>query len=671
MKIRLILLYLSMMPLLALAEEMDEFVTPAISVLGRTGEEKSGTGAHTPTVSEISGLRLERKRAATLGETISREAGVTSSFFGPNASRPVIRGMDGERLKILQDGLGTQDASGTSPDHSVSLDPLLIERIEIVRGSGSLLYGNSAIGGAVNTVSSRIPEKLEFGTLLKENSRLSSNDLGRSMGLVFGKSFGRVALHLDGMTRASNDYEVPGFLRSLRLREAAPLAAGTEEAHGRVPNSGAQALEAGIGTSYVLDNGYMGASFSAFGTQYGTVAEPDITIHMNRQRLESSSELRQLGELESVRIKSVVSRYQHQEIEGGDQIATTFMNIATENRVEFKHRPMAAFSGILGIHQKYFNLSVAGEEAFIPTTQNSSLAAFLHEEGALGDFTPSFGLRFDPSWIYAQTDSRFGSSVKWYAPGSMAIGALYRVGAGFSLGLNSSLTSRAPNYQELFANGPHLATGIFEVGRSEFALEVGRSLELSVLHESQSGQGRINLFAQSFANYIALNPTGTTDASWLLPIYEYQAVNAFFAGAETEYHQRLPWKVGPGFFEVDGKIDFVRGLIFTDTTTSLPRITPIRETLGITYRVPWALAEAELQRSEKQLMTAPGELPTDAYTLLNVGIEVPLEISVVNLRLLARLNNVFDAEARNHVSVLKDRAPLPGRNFIVGLQGQL
>lgn len=659
------------------ASPVQDYVTPEITVLGPTSADKRSVNDYVPTVSELSGLKLNRRKQATLGETLSREAGVSSSYFGPNASRPVIRGLEGERIRILQNGIGTLDASGTSPDHAVSLDPFLIDRVEIVRGSAALLYGNSAVGGVVNTVNGRIPDRLQFDELLKLDLRGSSVDAQRAGGAILHGSAGRFAFHLDGVFRRTNNYKIPDFARSEPLRAQTPLAAGENEMRSRVDNSASETLDGALGASYVTELGYLGASFAGYRTQYGTVAEPDVTIDLNRQRVDVSGERRELGPIEALRFKGAVSHYRHQELNKG-AIGTTFRNRGAEARIDARHVPVAkgiagssGLAGTIGAQTQYFDFSAAGDEAFLPTTHNSSIAMFAYEELPIGDWTPSLGARVDRSAVESIESASFGPGrTQTYWSPSVSLGALYKLHPEYSFALNASFTERAPNYQELFANGPHIATGIHEIGDRGLSQELSRSAELSLRHKTTVAEGRVSFFVQDFSRFIALAPRGVNDATSGLAIYDYAPIEATLFGAEVEYRRQLPWRVWKGVFEIEARFDWVRGRDRTHRA-NLPRMTPVRESIGLAYQTSAFTIEAEVQRSEAQGLVAQGELPTSSYTMLNLGLEVPFATSFGTFRAIARANNLNDVDARTHVSFLKDRAPLPGRNFLLGLQAVL
>ncbi len=651
------------------AHAADEFVVPEITVLGQS-ESKKSVGEYLPTVTEISGRKLEHKKESTLGETLSKEAGVTSSFFGPNSSRPVIRGLDGERVRILQNGIGTQDASGTSPDHAVPVDPFLVERVEIVRGSAALLYGSSAIGGVVNTINTRIPDRLNIEPSVRASTKISSVDFGRSAGFMVNKNAGPFSLHFDWIGRKSNNYSIPGYARSARLRSLDPLSKDETEITLKVPNSQSQALDGAVGGSYIFNTGYLGASVSGYDGLYGTVAEPDVTIDMKRQRLDLAGEVRDLSWAQSARYKGAMSHYKHQEFEG-DEIGTTFRNRGIENRLDIKHRKLGLIEGVVGAQQQYSKFSAIGEEAFLPTTDSSSLAIFSYEELPLGNWVPSLGARVDRSWVQSLDDDKFGASeTKLFWAPSVSGGVLYHLTPEFNLGFQETLTQRAPNYQELFADGQHVATGVFEKGDRNLKNEIGNSHELSLRHKTQTGEGRISTFLQDYSRFIAVLPTSEIDEETHLPVFQYSPIRARLYGAEFEYRQQLPWRLASGFFELDGKIDLVRGLNRSNST-HLSRIPPMRESLAVNYRVNALSTMVEYQRSEAQGLVAKNEITTDAYQWVNLGAETPVNTFFGVLHFQAKVNNLFNVEARNHVSFLKDRAPLPGRNFVLSVQASL
>jgi iron complex outermembrane receptor protein len=643
-----------------------DLAVPEITVMGEST--KTSPLDYAPTVSELSGKRLQRRQQSTVGETLSRETGVNSSQFGPNASRPVIRGLDGERIRILQNGTGVLDASAASQDHAIALDPLAVERFEIVRGPAALLYGSSAVGGVVNMITRRIPETMPGAFEGKLDSRYSTVDQGRSGGLVAEAGvLGNWAFHFDGGARGAENYKIPGFARTEALRSD-PASVVTTEDNGEVTNSFNRTWNGALGGSYIFSNGFVGASYARYGSLYGTVAEKGVSIDMNSQRVDVAGALRGLGWVESAKLKTTISDYRHQEIANGT-VGTTFKNRGNESRLEFKHQRTGVFDGLFGLQSNTFKFEALGDEAFLPSTDNQTYSAFVFEEATFGSFKPSLGLRGDLAKVDASAWDKGGAQTRDFTGGSASLGLIYELTQTNSVVLNSSYTERAPNYQEIFANGPHIATRQFEIGDPNIGKERSKAVELSLRHKEETSQGSVGLFVQDFNGFIALTPAGTVDPGTQLNLYNYRSVDAILYGAEAEVRHQFENLIPGGVVELEVKADFVRSRNHA-TGASLPRIPPLRETVGVSYRTDRYTVDVEAQRSERQTQLAANETETPAYTFLNAGVEAPITIDQATLSLFARATNLLDAEARNHVSILKDIAPLPGRNFTIGLQAR-
>lgn len=647
----------------AVAQSSDMTV-PEITVMGEST--KTSPLDYAPTVTELSGQRLQRRQQSTVGETLSREAGVTSTQFGPNASRPVIRGLDGERIRILQNGTGVLDASAASPDHAIALDPLAVERFEIIRGPAALLYGSSAVGGVVNMVTRRIPETMPSRFEGKLDTRYSTVDQGRSGGVVAETGvLGNWAFHFDGGARGADDYKIPGFARTQTLRDAGPPETGVED-NGVVTNSFNRTWNGALGSSYIFSNGFVGASYGRYGSLYGTVAEKGVSIDMKQERVDVAGAVRGLGWIDSAKLKTTLSDYRHQEIAGG-AVGTTFNNRGNESRLEFKHRRTGIVDGLFGLQSNVFKFEALGDEAFLPTTDNKTYSAFVFEEADFGAFKPSVGVRGDLAKVDAASWAKAEARSRDFTGGSASLGLIYQLNETKSVVLNSSYTERAPNYQELYADGPHIATRAFERGDANLGKEFSRAVELSFRHKEVTSQGSLGVFLQDFNGFIALSPTGTQEDNQ--DLYLYQSVDAKLYGAEADFRHQFEGLIPGGVLELELKADFVQSRNNL-SGGSLPRIPPLRETVGLSYRTDRYTLDVEAQRSERQTQLAANERETPAYTFLNAGVEAPITIDQTTLSLFARATNLLDSEARNHVSILKEIAPLPGRNFTFGLQAR-
>ncbi len=618
--------------------------------------------------SVLTDRELAARLQPTLGETLNRLPGVGSTSFGPNASRPVIRGLDGDHIRILENGIGLIDASATSVDHSVSTDPLTIRSIEVVRGPAALLYGPSAVGGVVNVMNNRIPDarigKAVTGAI---EGRYGSADDFRSGGAVIEGGSKGLAYHIDGFTRRSGDLRIPGFARSERLRALEPLAPGGVEAKDRLPNSQGKADGGAVGLSYVWDKGYVGASVSGFNNVYGTVAEEDVTLRLYQRRVDLAGEFIAPAEkITKITYKLGLSDYRHTEYEGV-ATGTVFDNRGHDGRVELLHAPLGRLEGAIGFETQGSDFSALGAEGFLPKTSTAIQSGFVFEELDLDPVRLQFGGRFDHNGVEAEEDPAFGPAAsREITTGSGSAGVVYTFLKDYAAALSVAYTQRAPNYQELYADGSHIATRAFEVGDRNLGVEDSVGLDFSLRRRAGWVTGSIGVFYNRFDRFISLMPAGTTDAASGLPLYDYSGVPAEFYGAEAEAVFHLV-DTEPQKLHLDLRFDRLEARDRA-TGTPLPRISPMRFGGGLGYdRGPFG-ARIDALRHEAQDRLAAGELPTDGYTMVDATVTYRFAWSGVQFDLMARGVNLLDQEARNHVSFLKDIAPLGGRGAVVSLR---
>jgi len=604
----------------------------------------------------------------TLGETLNTLPGVGSTSFGPNASRPVIRGLDGDHIRILENGVGLIDASATSVDHAVGTDPLTIRSVEVVRGPAALLYGPAAVGGVVNVINNRIPDarigKAVTGAI---EGRYGSADESRSGGAVIEGGSRGFAYHLDGFTRESGDLRIPGFARSERLRALEPLAPGETEAEDRLPNSQGKADGGAVGLSYVWDKGHVGASVSGFNNVYGTVAEEDVTIRLHQRRVDVAGEFIAPSEkINKITYKLGLSDYRHTEYEG-PTAGTVFENRGLDGRSELLHAPFGRLQGAIGFEIQRSDFSALGAEGFLPKTSSAIDSGFFFEELDLDPVRFQFGGRVDHNGVEAAADPAFGPAAsRDITTGSGSGGVVYTFLENYAAALTAAYTQRAPNYQELYADGPHMATRADEVGDRNLGVEDSVGLDFSLRRRAGRVTGNIGVFYHRFDRFISLMPTGTTDAASGLPIYAYEGVPAEFYGAEAEvvFHlvdsekQKLHLDLRPDRLEARDR----------STGPPLPRVSPMRFGGGLRYDPGPFGARIDVLHHEAQDRLAAGELPTDGYTMVDATVTYRFTWTGVQFDLMARGVNLLDQEARNHVSFLKDIAPLGGRGATVSLR---
>lgn len=610
-------------------------------------------------VSVLNGRELTFKRESTLGDTLNGIPGVSATSFGPNSSRPVIRGLDAERVRILQNGLGILDAASLSFDHAVSLDPLVVEQIEVVRGPAALLYGGSAMGGVVNAIDHRIPtEKLEGMAGRAEASFGGANSQNNAAGVIdIGN--GQFAIHADAYTRKSSDLDIPGFAVSKRKSQAD----GTQRnKRGRLANSSADSEGGALGTSITFDNGYAGISYSGFDNNYGTVADEAVRIDMKSDRWDFASEIKELnGIFNRVKVKLAHTDYKHQELEGG-AVGTTFKNRGMEGSLELGHADIGPLKGVLGIQFQNSNFKALGDEAFVPGVNTVSRGAYLYEELELDKLKLTFGGRVDRVNVDSKADANFGTAQNnSFTPISYAFGGLYSLDSNWSVTTNLSHNERAPSYFELYANGTHVATGQFEIGNSNFSEERSNGIDAQLRWKEGRNSFNFGAYYTRFSNFIGLLNTGATDLESGLPIAQFTSFSATFRGLEADgrFNVADNW-------DLTVRGDYVRATN-RDTGDALPRISPLRLGAGLHYQKERFGARLDVLRAFKQDRTTENELATDGYT--NVSLVATYKLpTTMSLEAFAKANNLLDEEIREHTSFLKDIAPQAGRSILIGLR---
>lgn len=613
-------------------------------------------------VSVLNGRELTFKRESTLGDTLNGIPGVSATSFGPNSSRPVIRGLDAERVRIMQNGLGILDAASLSFDHAVSLDPLVVEQIEVVRGPAALLYGGSAMGGVVNAIDHRIPtEKLEGMAGRAEASFGGANSQNNGAGVIdIGN--GKFAIHADAYTRKSSDLDIPGFAVSKRKSQAD----GTpRDNRGRLVNSSSESDGGALGASITFDNGYAGVSYSGFNNNYGTVADEAVRVDMKSDRWDFASEIKELnGIFNRVKLKLAHTDYKHQELEGGE-VGTTFKNRGMEGSLELGHADIGVLKGVLGMQFQNSNFEALGDEAFVPGVNTVSKAAYIYEELGLDKLKITFGGRLERVDVDSKADAKFGTAQNnSFNPMSYALGGLYTFDANWALATNLSHNERAPSYFELYANGAHVATGQFEIGNSNFSEERSNGIDAQLRWKDEKNSFNVGAYYTRFSNFIGLFNTGNqieVEPGEFLPEAIFDNVRAEFKGLEADGRFNIADN-----WDMTVRGDYVRATN-RDTGEALPRISPLRIGAGLQYQKERFGARLDVLRAFKQDRTTDNELATDGYT--NVSLLATYKLpTTMNLELFAKANNLLDQEIREHTSFLKDIAPQAGRAVLIGLR---
>jgi len=619
--------------------------------------------------SVLEGDDLLLQQHASLGETLNKQPGVASTWFGPGASRPVIRGLDGDRIRILRNGVGALDASSLSYDHAVPLDPINVDRVEIVRGPAALLYGGNAIGGVVNTFDNRIPDSPIDGIHGAGELRYGGADTTRSSAGKLEAGNGEFALHLDASSRSFNDLRIPGYARSSKVRDADEP--GSKH---RLENSDGRQDGGAIGGSYHWDHGYAGLSYSRYDSNYGSVAESGVRLDMKQDHYAFASELRDLdGPFTSVKLDAGYTDYEHREIEDGE-VGTTFKNKGYEARIEARHQPLGPVEGVVGVQVNRNEFSALGEEAFVPQTDTDSLALFMLEQWqATERLNLSLGARLEHTRVdpdakgnenFADADS--SSSFNAF---SLSSGAVYQLDPVWALAASLGYTERAPTFYELYANGAHVATGAYEVGDASLNKEKAISADLALRFDNGTHKGSVGVFYSHFRNYIGLIDSGNThvtDEGDEFPELLYQGVRARFYGVEAQDRwQLLKNQYGSFALELSGDYTRAKNL---DSGEPLPRIAPLRLNSGLVWELDRWQARVDVQHASSQHRKPSNETSTDGYTTLGASVGYRFDIGKSEWLAFVRGENLTDQTVRYASSILRDIAPAPGRSVEVGLR---
>jgi iron complex outermembrane receptor protein len=651
-----------------------------IVVTGALRDRAPGEIAQSVTV--VRGEELERIRAANLGETLANQLGVSSSYFGAGASRPIIRGLAGARVQTLEDGLDSMDAATVSDDHAVTIEPIAADQIEIFRGPTTLLYGSGAVGGVVNTVTTRIPTRVPEGGF-EGAFELRGDSVADTRGAAvrLDGGGGQFAWHLDAGRRDSSDYEIPGYAHS----DVDPATADADEAYGVLENSAAESESAAFGASWIGDKGFLGVGINTFDSLYGIPGhgheheesegeeeggeaghdEEAVRIDLERRRIDVRGGLEGLsGAVEGVNLRIGVSDYEHVELEG-EEVGTRFTNDATELRVELLHRAVGRWSGAFGVQVGQREFAAVGEEAFVPPVDSQSLGVFVVEDLALDRWELSFGGRIE-SVEHEPSNGlpRFDDTAA-----SLSLGGVRAFGDGYSFAATVSLSERLPVAEELYSNGPHLATGVVQIGDAALAHETAQHVDVGV--RGNVGDGitwSVTAFHTQYDDFIYLGDTGVEDVEGELPIFAYTQGDADFTGLEAELFVPL---LADGGHEVDLRLftDYVRGELATGE--SLPRLPPLRYGARFEYHNEQLLVGLEATRYADQDDVAPFEEETAGYMLVNADVRWRFGGDAgPGLELFVNASNLGDEEARKHTSFVKDIAPLPGRNYAVGIRSR-
>ncbi|MCF2858416.1 TonB-dependent receptor [Pseudoalteromonas sp. SMS1] len=671
-------------------------------------------------VSVLSGDALKAQQAATLGDTLSKQVGVHTSFHAKVASTPVIRGLSGPRVLITQNSLDVSDASRVGPDHSVASESITATQIEVLRGPATLFYGSGAIGGVVNVVDERVPTSSDtYGEFLIERA---TGDKQKLAAVNLNTGTGNFAMHLDGFVRESSDYEIP-----------VPAELGDKPHASKdytVENSAEDSHGVTIGTSYLFDQGYVGVSYGKMAREYGIPGHshgneaPDVYADLSQDRWQL------LGKysfdhafLSEANFRAAYTDYEHSEIEHGE-VGTLFANESQEARVDLMHQPIADWRGGLSVHYKRSDFSAQGAEAFTPPSVSTTFALALMEERHFGEVLVQLGARVErvtldaPNVLLSGADLQAGGHNDHdhdhdhdhdqtavdrkfdvdheFTPVSLSIGAVWDYHPGYNIGFSVARAERAPAASELFSFGPHIGTGTYEVGAlfkqksdsltfelNPQGIDLERSHNLDITWRKLEGDfGFVfNAFYNKIDNYYYQTNTGlmaddghdhdhdhdydhgeTEQGDHGLPVYVFKTDDVTTHGFEAELAWQATDALNATFFA-----DIVRARL--KSGENLPMVSPVRFGTKLSYNLDKFTINLDVVRYQKQTHIAEHESSTPGYTLLDASLNYDYSALGQDWVVYLKGHNLTDTEARVHTSFLKDKAPMPGRSFALGLRG--
>ncbi|WP_244907557.1 TonB-dependent receptor [Nitrosomonas aestuarii] len=614
----------------------------------------------------LQGDDLRRKREVGLGDTLSRELGISSSSFGPGASRPIIRGQDSSRVRVLESGVSMGDLSVISPDHAVATEMLNTSQIEILRGPATLLYGSGTSGGIVNVITGRMPDRLFKSTQGQFEGRFNSALEERSGVFSASGSQGQISWSIEGAKRKTNDIKIPGRADINN----------TDSGLGVVKNSAIDSSNISVGTSYIGERGYVGLSVSRLENFYGIPGPEGAKVDMGQTRYGLAGELdNPIKGFDQLKMRVNFNDYQHDELEDSGEIGTRLKNDEVDGRIELWHAPIASWQGVLGVQFQHQNFSAKGEEAFVPSTRSHTVGVFMLEQYQWRRWLFEFGGRLEHA---NQSPLDAALSSRDFNLYSVSAGGAWAFIDGYQIDLTATRGQRAPIINALYANGIHIATNTFDSGDQQLGKETSNNFDLSLQKTDGLITGRINLFYNHINDYIfqssrdsngdglsdRVNDEGELDINGSFLVQDFAQTRAHFYGLEAEARMiLLPERLNMRFFT-----DIVYGRL--KNNGNIPRLTPQRFGLELDYFQGNWQGNFNVTRVTRQNRVATLETETPGYTLMNAELSYRFkrgESAYHTLFLQGR--NLLDEDMRVHTSFLKAVAPLPGRAIVVGIRG--
>lgn len=645
-------------------------------------------------ISIVSREELQRFASTSIGDTLNHLPGVHSSSFGQAVGRPVIRGLGGPRVKIMEDRIDSMDVSVSSPDHLTTIEPFTADSIEVLKGPSTLLYGSGAIGGVVDVHTGRIPHQVPEQIGLTLDVRGADNGDRRSAVGRLDTSIGQFALHIDGFYRDADEYEIPGFTESRGLRDLEE-AEHEEEEHegehedhheeevvGELPGSDLNTKGGAFGISRVGDFGFLGLSISAYEADYGLpgghghhdeegeealedeedheAEEGNPILELEQTKFDFEAALVQpFAGIKSLNLRFGANDYEHVEVEGSGEIGTEFKTEAYEGRVELVHEEALGIQGSFGVQVSQREFAAIGEEAFVRPVDTDNYGVFYVGQRAVGELQVEGGLRFERV-SHSPTQSRS----RTFNLHAASIGLIRPIGERWTVSAQLDHSSRAPVAEELYSDGPHLATNSYEIGDPDLDKETALNVAATLQYQSEALTLAVSAFRTDFSDFVYESPTGAEIDE--LPVLLWQANDVEFRGVEAD----LTWRAmrwSEGSLTLKAGFDAVSAQLSGTVDDDLPRLAPRRWKLGGVVEWGNFISEFGYTRVAEQDNVALNELPTDSYENLRVYLGYRLQLGDTTAELFVRGDNLTDDEQRYHTSFIKDLAPQPGRTVEGGI----
>ncbi len=666
--------------------------SPSLEITA-TGSQEATQSILTPT-KILQGDELLNKLGTTLGATLANELGVSATGYGAGSSRPVIRGLEGARVQILQNGLSVGDVSNISQDHAVGNNMQNTHQVEILRGAAALLYGSGSSGGLVNVVNDRIQTNLPDRPTGAINTSYETVNNGRAGSLELDGAFGSVAVHVDTAINNANNYSIPGNSTQSQGEPVGgwtvpPEGNGGNNYTGKLPNTFSNQNNLGFGVSYIGKSGYTGVSVERLNNNYGIPTPEGGSINQSQNRYDFQHQTRDpFAGFSSIKFSAANTNYTHTEFTNSGEAASLWKNIANEARLELSHNPILGWKGTFGLQVTAASLNAtevgSGSYAIVPQTKTNSNALFWIEEGKWNALQGSLGLRYNTvsqnpntGTLLESQDTTAGTLTpeitlqnRNFNLMSYSAGGLWNFIHGHGLGVAYTVSQRAPSAQELYSYGAHESTATFDIGNPNLSKETSNNLEFNYQKTLGLLRSKVSVYANRFNNYIygfytgnAINNGGQEGDGFSVVTAQQAAATIKGIEGEITYNWR---EQGLG-----GRIfgDASQGSF--DAGGNLPLQPAPRIGAEVAHQKNGWLTNATYIYSYQQNRLASWEQgPAPSYNLLNAGISYTERVKDVNWTIYLNMKNLLNEQIRYATTPMAVRlyAPQPGRSFMVGLR---